>query len=107
MHGGGSSTIATRHGHDAISPGVQIMTQDIHPILLCGGAGTRLWPLSRKSYPKQFARITGTESLFQASACRMSGAGFAAPFVITGSDFRFIVTEQLAAVEMAACGHSY
>ena len=77
------------------------MTQDIYPVLLCGGAGTRLWPLSRKSYPKQFARITGEESLFQASARRLSGAGFAAPSIITGSDFRFIVTEQLAAVEMA------
>ncbi|TVP72875.1 MAG: mannose-1-phosphate guanylyltransferase/mannose-6-phosphate isomerase [Rhodobacteraceae bacterium] len=77
------------------------MTQEIHPLLLCGGAGTRLWPLSRKSYPKQFARLTGDESLFQASARRLSGPGFAAPIVITGADFRFIVTEQLAALEMA------
>lgn len=73
----------------------------IHPVLLCGGSGTRLWPLSRKSYPKQFARITGTESLFQAAARRLSGAGFAPPLVITGNDFRFIVTEQLAASEIA------
>ncbi|THD76932.1 mannose-1-phosphate guanylyltransferase/mannose-6-phosphate isomerase [Thalassobius vesicularis] len=77
------------------------MTQAIHPLLLCGGSGTRLWPLSRKSYPKQFATLTGEESLFQASARRLSGAGFAAPMVITGSDFRFIVLEQLAAVEIA------
>lgn len=76
------------------------MSADIHPVLLCGGSGTRLWPLSRKSYPKQFARITGEESLFQASARRLSGDGFAAPMVITGADFRFIVTEQLAAVEL-------
>jgi len=75
------------------------MIPDIHPVLLCGGSGTRLWPLSRKSYPKQFARVTGSESLFQASARRLSGAGFAAPVVITGADFRFIVTEQLAATE--------
>ena len=68
----------------------------IHPVLLCGGSGTRLWPLSRKSYPKQFARLFGTETLFQASARRLSGAGFAGPMVVTGSDFRFIVTEQLA-----------
>ena len=67
----------------------------ITPILLCGGSGTRLWPLSRKSYPKQFARLLGDQSLFQASADRLSGAGFAAPIVVTGSDFRFIVTEQL------------
>lgn len=67
----------------------------IHPVLLCGGSGTRLWPLSRKSFPKQFTQLVGTESLFQASARRLSGADFAAPLVITGSDYRFIVTEQL------------
>ncbi len=77
------------------------MTHDVHPVLLCGGSGTRLWPLSRKSYPKQFAPLTGETSLFQASALRLAGDGFAAPMVVTGSDFRFIVTEQLAAVEMA------
>ncbi|MEP4249570.1 mannose-1-phosphate guanylyltransferase/mannose-6-phosphate isomerase [Tateyamaria sp.] len=73
----------------------------IHPLLLCGGSGTRLWPLSRKSYPKQFAKLTGEESLFQASALRLTGDGFAAPTVIAGSDFRFIVLEQLAGVEIA------
>lgn len=71
----------------------------ITPVLLCGGSGTRLWPLSRKSYPKQFVPLVGDETLFQASAKRLSGAtgylGFAAPMVLTNSDFRFIVTEQL------------
>ncbi|WP_372991383.1 mannose-1-phosphate guanylyltransferase/mannose-6-phosphate isomerase [Sulfitobacter sp.] len=76
----------------------------IHPILLCGGSGTRLWPLSRKSYPKQFAKLMGDESLFQASARRLSGDGFAAPVIVTGDPFRFIVTEQLAQVEQAAMG---
>jgi len=80
------------------------MTNSIHPILLCGGSGTRLWPLSRKSYPKQFAKLVGDESLFQASAKRMSGPDFAAPIVVTGNDFRFIVTEQLAACEIAPSG---
>ncbi|SNR72499.1 mannose-1-phosphate guanylyltransferase/mannose-6-phosphate isomerase [Puniceibacterium sediminis] len=74
----------------------------ITPILLCGGSGTRLWPLSRKSYPKQFAKLMGDESLFQASAKRLSGEGFTAPMVLTGDPFRFIVTEQLAAIEQAA-----
>ncbi len=68
----------------------------ITPVLLCGGSGTRLWPLSRKSYPKQFSKLTGDESLFQASAHRLSGPEYAAPLVITNSDFRFIVTEQMA-----------
>ncbi|MER2507760.1 MAG: mannose-1-phosphate guanylyltransferase/mannose-6-phosphate isomerase [Amaricoccus sp.] len=71
----------------------------ITPVLLCGGSGTRLWPLSRKSYPKQFSRLVGDESLFQASARRLSGAraglAFDAPMVLTNADFRFIVTEQL------------
>jgi len=70
----------------------------ITPVLLCGGSGTRLWPLSRKSYPKQFVPLLSDETLFQASARRLSGAGFGAPVVVTASDFRFIVTEQLAAV---------
>ena len=72
----------------------------ITPVLLCGGSGTRLWPLSRKSYPKQFSRLVGDESLFQASARRLAGQGggldFDAPMVLTNADFRFIVTEQLA-----------
>lgn len=70
----------------------------ITPVLLCGGSGTRLWPLSRKSYPKQFAALVGDQSLFQVSAERLSGDGFAAPLVLTNADFRFIVTEQLTGV---------
>lgn len=73
----------------------------ITPVLLCGGSGTRLWPLSRKSYPKQFTELTGDSSLFQATAGRVSGSGFAAPMIVTGADFRFVVTEQLAAIEIA------
>ena len=74
----------------------------IHPVILCGGSGTRLWPLSRKSYPKQFARLIGSESLFQSSVLRVKAAGYAAPLIITGDPFRFVVTEQLAAIEVAA-----
>jgi len=78
------------------------MTDTIYPLLLCGGSGTRLWPLSRKSYPKQFAKFIGETSLFQASVLRLSGEGFGAPLIITGSDYRFVVTEQLAAIETGA-----
>ena len=74
------------------------MVEMIYPVLLAGGSGTRLWPLSRKSYPKQFASLIGENTLFQASALRFSGVGFAAPVVVSNSDFRFIVTEQLAGV---------
>ncbi|KNG93476.1 mannose-1-phosphate guanylyltransferase/mannose-6-phosphate isomerase [Pseudaestuariivita atlantica] len=69
---------------------------DIQPVILCGGSGTRLWPLSRKSYPKQFAALVGERSLFQDTALRVSGEGFGAPLVVTASDFRFIATQQLA-----------
>ncbi|TLP62745.1 mannose-1-phosphate guanylyltransferase/mannose-6-phosphate isomerase [Parasedimentitalea maritima] len=70
----------------------------IYPVILCGGSGTRLWPLSRKSYPKQFAPLINDETLFQASAQRLQGEKFASPVIMTSSDFRFIVTEQLAAI---------
>lgn len=76
------------------------MTQTLHPVLLSGGSGTRLWPLSRKSFPKQFSALSGDESLFQASARRFAAAGFAQPIVVSGSDFRFIVKEQLADIGM-------
>jgi mannose-1-phosphate guanylyltransferase/mannose-6-phosphate isomerase len=77
------------------------MTNIIFPVLLCGGSGTRLWPLSRKSHPKQFVKLLGEESLFQSSARRLSSEAFAAPTVVTSSDFRFMVVEQLAAVGIA------
>jgi len=70
----------------------------IYPVILCGGSGTRLWPLSRKSYPKQFARLTGSESLFQASVRRLTGDGFSNPVILTNANFRFIVSEQLAEI---------
>jgi len=66
----------------------------IHPVILCGGSGTRLWPLSRKDYPKQFSKLFGDESLFQASLRRATGADFAAPVLLAHADFRFLVAEQ-------------
>lgn len=74
----------------------------ITPVLLCGGSGTRLWPLSRRSFPKQFTPLLGAQSLFQASATRTKGADFAAPIIVTGDDFRFIVSKQLAEAEIDA-----
>jgi len=81
---------------------IMTTTPTIYPIILSGGAGTRLWPGSRKSSPKQFAKLLGTESLFQAAARRAAGGAFAAPIIVTGEAFRFVVVEQLAAIEMAA-----
>jgi len=64
----------------------------ITPVILCGGSGERLWPLSRKSYPKQFLDLIGEGSLFQQAATRLGGA---VPLVITGDDYRFIARQQL------------
>jgi len=73
----------------------------ITPILLCGGSGTRLWPLSRKRFPKQFAQIAGDSSLFQQSAQRFQAAAFTDPIIVTGDMFRFIATRQLAEAGIA------
>ena len=70
----------------------------IYPTLLAGGSGTRLWPLSRKSFPKQFSDLIGNKSLFQKSALRLTSTKqikFAPHLTITNSNFRFIVHEQL------------
>lgn len=67
----------------------------ITPVILAGGSGTRLWPLSRKSYPKQFADLGQPDTLFQATVKRLSGKGFRRPVLLTSEDYRFIVTEQM------------
>ena len=72
----------------------------IYPVLLCGGTGTRLWPLSRETYPKQFVKIMGELSLFQQAALRLSGKQFMPPTIITNKEFRFIVTEQLTQIKI-------
>ncbi|MFV0244820.1 MAG: mannose-1-phosphate guanylyltransferase/mannose-6-phosphate isomerase [Qingshengfaniella sp.] len=69
----------------------------IHPVILCGGSGTRLWPLSRRDYPKQFSPLFNDDSLFQATVRRFSGPDFAQPVILSQSDFRFLVAEQLSA----------
>ena len=69
--------------------------QQITPVILCGGSGSRLWPLSRKSYPKQFVPLVGDKTLFQNSSERLTGPQFKNPVIVTNSDYRFIVTEQL------------
>ena len=66
------------------------------PVLMCGGAGTRLWPVSRESMPKQFVPLIGERSTFQQTLERVTDPSlFGRPIVITNTDFRFIVAEQL------------
>lgn len=67
----------------------------IVPVILAGGSGTRLWPASRKSHPKQFTVLAGDQSLFQDTVCRFLDEDFAPPTVVTGDAFRFITAAQL------------
>jgi mannose-1-phosphate guanylyltransferase/mannose-6-phosphate isomerase len=62
---------------------------------MCGGAGTRVWPESRETMPKQFIALIGVRSTFQETVLRVSGSQFDAPIVITNHDYRFLVKEQL------------
>jgi mannose-1-phosphate guanylyltransferase/mannose-6-phosphate isomerase len=78
----------------------------IQPVILCGGSGTRLWPLSRSGFPKQFLCLTGNESLFQQAAQRLAALGndsiqVAAPVIVSGEDHRFLASEQLREVGIA------
>ena len=81
-----------------MNKGWQVIMSNVYPVLLAGGSGTRLWPLSRKSYPKQFSNIIGNKTLFQSSAKRLTSSeiiGFAPHIILTNSDYRFIIGEQL------------
>ena len=73
----------------------------IHPVILSGGAGTRLWPLSRAAYPKQLLPLVSERTLLQETAARnLSDVGFAAPLLICNEDHRFLVDEQLRQVDI-------
>jgi mannose-1-phosphate guanylyltransferase/mannose-6-phosphate isomerase len=67
----------------------------IVPVILSGGVGTRLWPLSRKSRPKQLLPLAGPNTMIQETLVRAKGAGFAPPIVICGEGHRFLVAEQV------------
>ncbi len=82
---------------------------NVTPVILCGGSGTRLWPLSRAGFPKQFLSLTGKESLFQQAAQRLGGLcaddiQVAKPLIVTGEEHRFLASEQLreVSIEMGA-----
>jgi mannose-1-phosphate guanylyltransferase / mannose-6-phosphate isomerase len=71
----------------------------IIPLIMCGGAGTRLWPASRESWPKQFLSLFGPQSTFQDTIARVSDpALFGRPIIVTNTRYRFLVAEQLAAI---------
>jgi len=69
----------------------------ITPVILSGGSGTRLWPLSRKALPKQLLALAGDRSMLQETVRRAQGEGFAAPLIICNQEHRFLIAEQLRA----------
>ncbi|MGI9379276.1 MAG: sugar phosphate nucleotidyltransferase [Methyloligellaceae bacterium] len=72
------------------------MTKEIiYPYILCGGSGSRLWPLSRRSNPKQFLSLVSDKSLLQETCLRLRHQQFALPAILTGEDHRFLAAEQL------------
>jgi mannose-1-phosphate guanylyltransferase/mannose-6-phosphate isomerase len=89
-----------------LSPGIATTTKfeapmdrRIIPLIMCGGAGTRLWPASREVHPKQFLPLFGARSTFQDTLMRVSDATlFERPIVITNTAYRFMVLEQLAEI---------
>jgi mannose-1-phosphate guanylyltransferase / mannose-6-phosphate isomerase len=79
------------------------MPAQIVPVIMCGGAGTRLWPVSRESMPKQFVPLVGKDSTFQQVLERIADPElFGRPIVITNTDFRFVVAEQLRESDVEA-----
>src|SRR5438874_8758281 len=71
------------------------------PVILTGGAGTRLWPLSRELYPKQLLALTGAHTLLQQTVLRLEGLGAAAPVIVCNEAHRFLVAEQLRELQVA------
>lgn len=74
----------------------------IQPIILSGGSGTRLWPLSREQMPKQFLRLTSSQSLLQQTLSRLAGLTAAAPMLMGHHSHRFLMAEQLREMDQAA-----
>ncbi len=72
--------------------------QDITPFIMCGGTGTRLWPVSRASMPKQFQSFFGDRTLLQDTAVRVTGTGFAPPVMVAHEAHRFVVADQIEAL---------
>lgn len=67
----------------------------IRPVILCGGAGTRLWPVSRQELPKQFLHLAGDQSLLQQTVERLSGSGFAPAIIVSGEDQAGLINREL------------
>src|SRR5262249_1032557 len=75
----------------------------IHPVILSGGSGTRLWPMSRSLYPKQLLALLGEAGRLQQTVLRVDRQpGYAAPLIVANEEHRFIIAEQLREIGAAA-----
>lgn len=82
----------------AVGSTVSFEKGSIVPVVLCGGSGTRLWPLSRSLYPKQLVALQEEQTLLQSTVARVAGQGFGAPLIVANEEHRFLIADQLEAV---------
>ena len=74
---------------------INTLSNKITPVILSGGSGTRLWPLSRKQYPKQYLPLAGDNTMLQETILRLNGLdNLTDPIIICNADHRFLVAEQ-------------
>lgn len=76
----------------------------IVPVIMAGGTGSRLWPLSRQLHPKQFLKLCGDSTLLQQTLARLNGLDTAAPLIICNEDHRFLVAEQIRQIKLQGAG---
>ena len=67
----------------------------IQPVIMCGGSGTRVWPESRETLPKQFIPLVGERSTFQTTMQMLADPAFETPIIISNKDYRFLLADQL------------
>ncbi|WP_438381206.1 mannose-1-phosphate guanylyltransferase/mannose-6-phosphate isomerase [Asaia sp. BMEF1] len=79
----------------ALASNASLPTSAIVPVILSGGSGSRLWPISRRSFPKQFWPLLSDRTLLQETALRGAGVGLGAPMIVCNAEHRFIISEQL------------